>query len=258
MLIRILLVMTMCYCASIPVRADEVTTFKANTLSSPPYIYKDGGQVTGIAVDIVNEAFHRIGGYKVKYTLLPWRRAVKRTKEGEVDLLLYASHSEQREAWGRYVDSVLINTSFKLFKRADATIQLNPDFNEVSHLSIAVRGGYIYQPGEFLRAVQNNQFRDVIYSDSTEQSIELLLRGRIDLFIGDELPVVFFLKQRQLQKVVDTVKLNGEALEVFSVPTYILLSKQNTDVELSGQLSDALNGMRSDGTYQNIYDRYHE
>ena len=237
---------------AVVVPADEDRVFIANTLKSPPYIYEDNGQLIGSAISLVDEMFKRAGNYRVHYVPLPWKRALMKTMSGEADMLFYAARSDSRKAWGLYVNSVLINTRFVLFKLSSAEIALKPDFSNGGDYRLAVRRGYIYRGSEFIDAIQNNGFRAVVESGSTAQSIELLKRGRVDFFIGDYMPVMHYINSHGLQGQLDTVSYNNQTIEVFQVPTYLLLSKKNVSSELQRRLYNALESMKRDGTYSRL------
>lgn len=232
--------------------ADEKRSFVANTLISPPYIYQENEALAGSAIDLVNEMFRRAGEYQVKYVALPWKRAVMKVQSGEADMLLYAAKNESRKSWGRYVDSVLINTRFVLFKLRNKEIALSPDFSNGEKYRVAVRRGYIYKQSPFLDAINNKVFKSVVQSGSTAQSIELLMKDRIDFFIGDYRPVMHYLQQHGQERLFNTVKHENKTMEVFQVPTFLLLSRKNTSPALQLMLYQALESMKADGTYDRL------
>jgi len=250
------LVITLLFCA-MHIQAED-KSYKASTLAYQPYQYIVDGQPAGIAVDIINEAFSRAGAGVVEYSFFPWKRAVFLTETGQSDLLFNAGKNSERQQWGRYVNSVLIQQSYRLFKLASKDLKIEHDFRNVSDTSIAVRAGYLYGSGAFRNALDQGAFNDVLLSDSTQQSVNQLLHGRVDMFVGDYVPVSYYLRQLGLNHLVDTVEIEGEPLEVLSWPTYILLSRQNTDEELEARLFQVMEEMKQDGTYQLIVNRYRE
>lgn len=228
----------------------------ASTLHYPPYEYMENGVAKGIAVDLIREAFRRVGEEKVTFQFYPWKRAVYLTQHGHSDVLFNAGKNKARQEWGLYTDSVLIQQSYVLFKRADDDLSVSPDFSDSADKSIAVRRGYLYGSGSFRQALDSEKFSAVTLSDSTEQSVSQLLNGRVDLFVGDLLPVLYYLKQEGLEKEVDIVMDNGDAMEVLSWPTYLLFSKQRSSNEFVQRVSSAMDEMKADGTFQGISERY--
>lgn len=228
----------------------------ASTLHYPPYEYMENGEAKGIAVDLIREALKRVGEEEVTFQFYPWKRAVFLTQHGHSDILFNAGKNKARQEWGLYADSVLIQQSYVLFKRADDEISVSLDFNDGADKSIAVRRGYLYGTGPFRQALDSNKFSAVTLSDSTEQSVSQLLNGRVDLFVGDLLPVLYYLKREGLEKEVDIVTHEGEFMEVLSWPTYLLFSKQRTSGDFVQRVSNAMDNMKEDGTFQMITERY--
>ena len=230
----------------------------ASTLHYPPYEYLENGEAKGIAVDLIREALRRVGEDKVSFQFYPWKRAVHLTQNGHSDMLFNAGKNKARQEWGFYTDSILIQQSYVLFKRADEDWGVSPDFSDSADKSIAVRRGYLYGSGSFRQALDSDKFSAVTLSDSTEQSVSQLLNGRVDLFVGDLLPVLYYLRQEGLEKEVDIVLNNGDFMEVLSWPTYLLFSKQRSSNEFVQRVSNAMDDMKADGAFQAITERYTE
>ena len=232
--------------------------FRASTLPYPPYQFPDPetGTPRGLAIEIIDEAFRRTGNGQVDYKFYPWKRAVHLAQTGSSDMLFNAGKNQARQVWGRYIDSVLILQRYNLFKKRNRPLFIQQDFRDANDLSIAIRAGYLYGEGSFRQALDTQMFRSVQLSDSTEQSVQMLLHGRVDLFVGDYLPVQHYLKQHQLTDQIDLVRYAGEPMEVLRWPTYILLSKENTTEQIAAELYRVMEEMKQDGTYQTIIERY--
>jgi polar amino acid transport system substrate-binding protein len=240
----------------ISAHAEQNNPITASTLNYPPYEYQENGQAKGIAVEVIREAMHRVGNYEVKFTFYPWKRAVYMVQNGLSDILFNAGKNQARQEWGYYVDSVLIQQSYVLFKRRSDDFSVEPDFNNVQDKSIAVRRAYLYGSGDFRLALDSQKFMNILYSDSTKQSVDLLLHNRVDMFVGDLLPVLYYINKQGLNDKIDIVGHDGEMMEVLSWPTYILFSKQRTTPEFVNKVKDAMDSMKQDGSFQKIIDSY--
>ena len=238
------------------VQASDELIFDASTLIYPPYQYLENEKPKGIAVDIIQEAMSRAGPYSVKFNFYPWKRAVYLTEHGQSDLLFNAGKNRARQQWGRYVESVLIQQRYVLFKRKQHIFSISPDYEGSQDKVISVRRGYLYGDGLFRQALDNDRFSAVSYSDSTKQSVEQLLNHRIDLFVGDQLPVQFYIKEQGLEDQIDIVQHEGEKLEVLYWPTYILFSKERSTPELIDKVNKAMESMKLDGSFDGIIKRY--
>lgn len=228
----------------------------ASTLDYPPYEYMEDGEARGIAVDLIREALRRSGVEQVSFQFYPWKRAVLLTQTGKSDMLFNAGKNKARQEWGIYVDSVLIQQSYVLFKRAADDFSVAPDFSDCKDKIIAVRRGYLYGSGPFRQALDSERFNAVSLSDSTAQSVSQLLNKRVDMFVGDLLPVLHYIRAEGLQEQIDIVLYQGEKMEVLSWPTYLMFSKARTTETFVQQVTQAFEAMKADGSFADIVSRY--
>ncbi|WP_419904219.1 substrate-binding periplasmic protein [Kiloniella sp.] len=238
---------------------DEKENLKATTLHYPPYEFEFNGIPAGIAVDILQEATRRVGLSGVDITFFPWKRAVFATETGKMDVLFNAGVNEARKKWGLYSKHTLIMQEYFLFTRRGENIATTMNFDNVADKNIAVRRGYLYGSGPFKRAITtDNAFQRVALSESTENSVRLLLGNRIDMFVGDYLPVMHYIINNDLTNKIELVKVSGsdEKLKVLVWPTYFLFSKLSVDKEFVTRFDSILKQMIEDGTYKKIHDKY--
>ncbi|WP_250655980.1 substrate-binding periplasmic protein [Alkalimarinus coralli] len=236
---------------------DKEDGLKAVTLEYPPYEFADQGEPSGLAVEIVKEAIKRTGVNTIHFEFHPWNWAVSMTKSGKADMLFNAGRDREREQWGHYVDSVLVLQQYYLFKSKDDTTTINANYSNVHGKSIAVRLGYLYGNGAFKRAL-SRQFKKVVYSYSTEQSVNLLLKRRVDFFVGDYTPVIHYLREKDLLSDIDIVKQSESSsnFNVLTWPTYIIFSKKNVSRGYVDEVHNALEEMKLDGTYNSILETF--
>jgi len=240
----------------ISVYAEDNNLITASTLNYPPYEYIENGQAKGMAVDLIREAMRRVGKDRVEFNFYPWKRAVHMVQHGRSDILFNAGKNQARQEWGYYVDSVLIQQSYVLFKRRSDSFNVEKDFNDVQDKSIAIRRAYLYGSGAFRESLDNKKFMNILYSDSTQQSVDMLLYNRVDMFVGDLLPVLYYINQQKLNDQIDIVNHDGKRLEVLSWPTYILFSKQRVTPKFVTAVNAAMESMKRDGSFQKIIDSY--
>ena len=257
-----LVVATMLLFVSFSVNAEYPSSstrfLEAATLPYPPYEYMENGQPTGIAVEIIHEAIKRTGLGGVNFSFYPWRRAVLLAQHGKSDILFNAGKNEERQRWGNYVDSVLILQKYVLFKRKDSMVEVSPDFTNVKDRAIAIRAGYLYGSGAFREALDNNSFNYVVLSESTKQSIDLLFSGRVSVFVGDYLPVMHYIRENALYDRIGIVMEpdSNKNMIVLVWPTYILFSKERATEQYVQRVNDAMEEMKADGFYQQVFDKY--
>lgn len=250
------------FCCGVSVEGgafEKNRPLRAATLDYPPYEYLENGEPKGIAVEIIKEALRRTGVGQVVFEFYPWNRSVHLVRSGSSDILFNAGKNEARQQWAEYVESTLIVQKYVLFKRKELTIKVNSDFTNVNNTTISIRLGYLYGSGVFKQALQEDKFGEIFYSNSTKQSVDLLLGERIDLFVGDYLPIMHFINKNNLMDQIDVVtEPNGHSknMEVLIWPTYILFSKKTIKRKYVNEVNAALQEMKADGFFDGILDKY--
>ncbi|WP_404365292.1 substrate-binding periplasmic protein [Marinobacter sp.] len=229
-------------------------TLKVRTLENPPLEYTENGEITGVAVDLTREAIRRTG-HDAEFRILPWKRVLYEVARGEADIAINAGRSEEREAWALYPEESLIDETYVFF--SSRPMVLPADLSGVEDLSLGNQLGYFY--GErFHNKITNERFRSIETMHTIQKSLQKLLAGRIDLFLGDLLPTRYYLKQMGLGDRVHVVREEGtdRPLVVSVSPTYAAFSRQTVSPEYVKQFSTALQAMKADGTYDSILDVY--
>ncbi|MFZ6642987.1 substrate-binding periplasmic protein [Undibacterium sp. TC4M20W] len=100
-----LLAILLALCCSTSIAA----TFKLASLHYPPYEYVEQGEVKGIAVDIVKEAF-RLMGHQVSINIYPMRRSLEMVKNGEADGIFTVFKTPEREKYIIYSNEAVLQT----------------------------------------------------------------------------------------------------------------------------------------------------
>lgn len=173
-------------------------------------------------------------------------------------MLFNAGKNQTRQEWGHYVDSPLIVQRYVFFKRKYSDIQINPNFDNAKQIPIAIRTGYLYGTGMFRNALDENRFCFIVESETMKQSIELLLNKRVDIFVGDYLPVMHYIKEKGLEHQVDIVKSakTKDNQIVLEWPTYIIFSKKKVTKQYLDRINAILDEMKVDGSYYSYFKKY--
>lgn len=238
-------------------RSIEARNYVAATLNYPPYQYYENGREKGLSVDFINVVFDQLNLFGVSYQFYPWKRAVYITREGQVDFLFNAGENDERKEWGVYVKSTLINQIYVFFARSDSSFSIDEKYSNVHDLIIGIRSGYLYGKGEFRKSLDEKKYKDIEEVDSTKQNVEKLLRGRIDLFVGDYLPVMFYLRENCLLEKTRILKnIKGEVVNVLNWPTYLLISKRSDLIDYVDEIENTMNNLKKNGTYSKILKKY--
>ena len=74
-------------CVSDAASDSTLPTITVGSDTYPPYVYMDNnGDITGLDVDIAEEAFRRMG-YRAEFTTIDWEQKTKLVDNGEIDCI---------------------------------------------------------------------------------------------------------------------------------------------------------------------------
>ncbi|MFZ6733922.1 substrate-binding periplasmic protein [Undibacterium sp. Ji42W] len=225
-------------------------TFKLASLSSPPYEYVEQGEVKGIAVDIVKEAF-RLMGHQVTIHVYPMRRSLEIVKSGEVDRIFTAFKTPEREKFITYTKEPVLLLTISLWVKNDSNISFD---GELSHLSQyrfgAVRG--MSYGSKFDEFSKSGLLSVELASDQTN-AINMALAKRFDILISNHFGAIHDMKKMGLlnnSKVLHPVLQEQE--------TYFGFAKKAHFEALRDELDEVLKLLKQNGYYDLIMKKYRD
>jgi polar amino acid transport system substrate-binding protein len=200
----------------------------------------------GVSSDLVTTALHR-AGYTTSYVQVPWERAVRGLQQELYDVLINAWYTDERAIFGYFSQPYLVNR-IRFLQRKGSQIE----FRKLSDLypySIAVVRGYAYS-SEF---DQDSRLTKVGVA-GFEMGARMLQARRVQLTLEDELVARFHLS-RSLAGIRDQLEFLPQPLSENGL--HILVSRNHPQHQ---QIADAFNKaveeMRADGTYAQIFQRH--
>ena len=211
----------------------------------PPFTDLDNnGDPTGLDMDILREAFDRIG-YDIRFVEISWEDKDRLLSSGEVDCVSGGFTMESREddyLWvGPYMNSnqvVAVNTTGDIHTLAD-----------IEGRAVAVQAASI---GEDILLGHTNPSipQDIQVLSYEDNSLPFAALGcdYVDAIVADEPAVVQYMKD---YNTVFTIL--DEPVMVASVGTAFA---SDGDAELCSKLNDAIASMYRDGTLEEIISRY--
>lgn len=210
----------------------------------PPFSYTDvNGNLTGIDVDLAEEAFARMG-YKPEFVTINWEDKKELLQNGDIDCVWSSFTMDDREneyKWaGPYMQSNQV-----------IAVNVNSDIYSIDDLEdkvMAVQS--TTKPEDIIRSHDGTfpELRKVISVQKRDLIFILLSKGYVDALAAHETSVDQFsvdtgLKFRILDEPLRSVGL-GVAFD------------KNDDRDLDTKLDDTLNEMNEDGTTKEIIGRY--
>lgn len=212
----------------------------------PPYEYEENGQARGINIDLIREAFRRMGLTPV-FELRPWKRALLELRTGEIAGLSSGFKTPEREAFACFPSEPLAEEVNVIVVPQGSELRIaSPD--DLRGLSVGVVRDYTYGPKiDSLRSFRR------VEANTSQQLLDMLLNGRMDAALGNR--AVFEHQMRKMGR-------GGQLRFVYELgrgPLYLFFSRARGDQEaetLARDFGQAVRAMRDDGTFDAIQGRY--
>lgn len=217
-----------------------------------PYSMIIEGHPAGIDVEVLREAAHR-AELEIKFKLTSWEELLRMMESGEIDGAASFFASLERKSVALYMDAIPLHySSYALFTKVGKTFPFT-DYTDLKGKIIGKVAGI--DLGDEFSAARAAGSMDVKEYPDIASVIEGLLSGELDAFAGN-LDVTFW-RLKEMGMTSSIVSLPKQILS--NKPSYVVLSL-NSAIEDKGliikKLEQALESMRSDGTYNKIARRY--
>jgi len=216
---------------------------------SKPTAYMENGKVTGQLVDIVNEAFLRIG-HPIKIRLMPWARCLKEARLGNIDGVFSSFKLQEREAFLTFTDIPIITQVEAFFVRADSELKFDGNLTKLKNVKIGVIRGTSY--GDKIDNVINDgTWKNVQKSNNIDSMIAMLVEQRFDLMPSYRHVALSAAKRAG---VIDNIKELSPSVD--AIPSYLAFSKKHDCSEVIKAFNKAIEEMIKDGTFDSITNKY--
>ncbi|MES2129938.1 MAG: transporter substrate-binding domain-containing protein [Pseudomonadota bacterium] len=111
--------LALCSLALLP--AAKGDTVRLATGNYPPYEFVEQGRSSGLAVELLREAFRR-SHHTLDIVFLPWARALVEAQSGHVDGVFCTIATHERKASFQFAGEALVGMRTSLFVVRDAPI----------------------------------------------------------------------------------------------------------------------------------------
>ncbi len=232
--------------AALPIEKGKLVLVAAD---SAPTAYFVDGQLTGILVDVIREAFSR-AGYSVTIKLEPWARCIEDARDGRVDGIFSIFRTPERQAFLDYTSQPIITQVVSFFALKRTPIIFDGSFSSVSGNSIGIINQTSYGP-RLDEALKQGVFAKQILAYSAENNVKMLLLGRVDIIPSYRHVVLFTAKS-----IGELDHIQELTPKVDSIPSYLAFNRKNDYSIVIAEYDKALKSMQQDGSYDRIFDRY--
>lgn len=200
----------------------------------------------GVVVELVSAAL-KTQGSELKFTTMPWNRAVDKVKKGEIDLIPTMWYNEERTKDFAYSDYILKNQIKMIKKKGDAFEYAG--LSSLKGKTVGIIRGYTY-PKDFMsdKSFTREPAKDL------EANYKKVVAGRIDLTLEDELvaKAMLFKEDPKFMDKIDFVTNPVSTNELFLTCGKVN-PKCTTIIET---FNKGLAEIKANGTYKKIMASY--
>ncbi len=201
----------------------------------------------GIDKDVADELIRR-SGCKLTVTVMPRARIWQLIESGALDFSLSGITNEAR---GRFAEFAwYFSNRYYLLVRRDGGIQTLSDFENNTGLRLGVIRGFRYSATANRLVDRLDAEHRVSYSTTLEPLYDILLENRVQAMIIEpfDYPAVESAKLREHTKILE--------FDDPAVPHGLIMSKKSLPAQQRQAWQALVDGMRSDGTMQRIFEKY--
>lgn len=217
----------------------------------PQYFRDENGKWRGMAVEL-GTALLKEAGCKIVFLPLPWKRALYDMKNGEVDMMLNMSYSEEREQYIDFIGPARDETMiFAVLEQSNYVIDSLEDFKKLpAQTGIMIGASY---GDAFDRKYKNdrNFAKKFDPVPNLIQNIHKLKKNRLAGIIMDRYDFEYKTKTQELYKGLKTHPFIVNQNEVF-----FGFSKKSVSPELFARLQRAYIRTRAKGVLKEIVRKY--
>lgn len=211
-----------------------------------PWTIVTSDSVTGIDMQLIDR-LAAMQNLDVVHFKCPWVRCLQLLKVGQIDIVSNIFHSEERAEYLSYFKSPYIHGNNRIFYiNNSGNIKIESP-NDLTSLRVGLRRGVKY----FNDFDKNNKL-DKVYVNHNTQLINMLLKFRLDTFIGQEDVVDYLLLKKGLSK-----QIGKATYKHFQVDKgYLAFSKLSKLLHLKPEMENNLRQLIEDKTIIKIKEQY--
>jgi polar amino acid transport system substrate-binding protein len=228
---------------SCPLFAGDFEELRILTENYPPLNFEEGGELRGLAVDVVREIFSRLDIKKEIY-LVNWEAGYKEALAEKNMALFSTVLTPERKEHLQWVGPIaVINTNVYALKHFNITASNLEDLKKISGIA-TVKDYYNEQ------VLIKEGFQNIHSCTSEDVALKKMLNGEVDAMVSSNTTISEYLKKNIVS--IDDLE------EVFTLSTdlaYIAFSK-GTSVLIVDEWQMILDEMKSEGIFDKIYTKW--
>ncbi|MBO6810229.1 MULTISPECIES: substrate-binding periplasmic protein [Marinobacter] len=219
----------------------EPLTITVGANHAPPYRILQGGERTGLYVEIFEEIAQRLG-WEVHYREAPFRRVLRMVQQGEVDVMLGPLETEERSELIEFV-APAFPPERRLFFYLNKEHRIDR-YADLYGRAIGVLEGASYFP-------RFDDDEDLLKEPAPryENLMLMLQKGRVDVVIAPELVGLYAVEKLGLDIEVSPFFVPGER-------SYIAVAKNSPVIQYADDIRAALKLIEMEGIHEDLVLKY--
>lgn len=206
----------------------------------------ENDELVGFDVDLANEVFQRIG-LEVRFQPIEWTMKEAELNSGNIDLIWNGySITEERKEKVAFTQPYLENRQV-IITLADSTINTKADLKDKT-VAIQNQSSAVDAVNTEPELVASFAGGEPILFDTNNEAFMDLEAKRSDAVVADEVLARYYIKKRGAEKFKVLAEDFGE--EEYGIGV------RKEDAQLLAKVNGALDEMREDGKYEEIYQKW--
>lgn len=208
---------------------------------APPYRVIEGGQPTGLYVDIFREITDRLG-WKTHYREAPFRRVLKMLQQGEVDVILGALETPERDDYMAFI-APAFPSERRLFLYMD-------DSNRIeTYADLYGKTIGVLDRSSYFKRFDNDERLRKEAAPRYENLMLMMDKGRVDVVVAPELVGLYTVRDLGLSVKVSPFFMPGER-------SWIAVAKTSPVLEYADDIRAAFKLINAEGIYEDLVLKY--
>ena len=219
----------------------EPLTITVGANHAPPYRILEGGERTGLYVEIFEEIAERLG-WEVHYREAPFRRVLRMVQQGEVDVMLGPLETEERSELIEFV-APAFPPERRLF------FYLNKEHRIERYADLYGRAIGVLEGASYFPRFDDDE--DLLKEPAPryENLMLMLQKGRVDVVIAPELVGLYAVEKLGLDVEVSPFFVPGER-------SYIAVAKNSPVIQYADDIRAALKLIEMEGIHEDLVLKY--
>lgn len=218
-----------------------------------PYQYVGvGREIRGLDIELIKMVTDKMD-CELNFAQGTWFDLLPKLRNGEIDMLLGASKTEERAKFALFSDAYRSEEFLLYVRKGDEALKNITSFSQLieNKMKLGVVDDYYY--GEEFTALHNKKAAEPLFIGAImgELNIARLLDQDIDAFVEDSFVGANMLRRKGLDKLIVP-----QGLSINTGNVYVMFSKKTVPQNLVTEFNAALSAVKASGEYDVLVTLY--